>query len=79
MTYSAMAVANAFIKRSKEEEITNLTPMKLQRLMYYAQSWHLAIKGEPLFDDFFARWPSGPVIPSLYHAFKYYSNPDRSG
>jgi len=37
MAYSAMQVANAFIRR----QIPDLTPMKLQKLMFLAQSWYL--------------------------------------
>lgn len=72
MAYSAMAVANAFIQRAKEGRLRDLTPMKLQKLLYYAQSWSLALHRKPLMDDFFARWTYGPVIPSLYHEFKDY-------
>jgi uncharacterized phage-associated protein len=72
MAYSAMAVANAFISRAKEGKLPALTPMKLQKLLYFAQSWSLAQEGEALFDDFFCRWKYGPVIPSLYHDFKEY-------
>jgi uncharacterized phage-associated protein len=67
-----MAVANAFISRAKEGKLRSLTPMKLQKLLYFAQSWSLAQDREPLFDDFFCRWQYGPVIPSLYHDFKEY-------
>lgn len=70
MAYSAYAVANAFIQRAKEDKIPNLSPMKLQKLMYYAQAWHLRVKNEPLLDDNFARWKHGPVIPAIYHEFK---------
>ncbi|MFM0614545.1 DUF4065 domain-containing protein [Paraburkholderia nemoris] len=76
MAYSAMAVANAFIKRAKEGRLQNLSPMKLQKLLYYAHSWNLALKDKPLLDDFFARWTYGPVIPSLYHEFKEYGASD---
>lgn len=72
MAYSAMAVANAFIRRAKEGRLRELTPMKLQKLLYYAQSWSLALRRKALIDDFFARWTYGPVIPSLYHEFKDY-------
>jgi uncharacterized phage-associated protein len=70
--YSALAVANAFIDRALNGKIEDLTPMKLQKLLFFTQSWHLKINGEPLFDDFFARWRYGPVIPSIYHEFKQY-------
>lgn len=76
MAYSALAVANAFIERAKKGEIPALTPMKLQKLLFFAQSWHLKVKGKssPLFDDNFARWKYGPVIPSLYHELKSYGS-----
>lgn len=73
MAYSAMAVANAFIKRAKEGGLRDLSPMKLQKLMFYAQSWFLKYRNmQPLMDDSFCRWTYGPVIPSLYHEFKHY-------
>lgn len=70
MAYSAFAVANAFIRRADERGIRDLSPMKLQKLVYFAQAWHLKILGRPLLDDNFARWQHGPVIPALYHEFK---------
>lgn len=72
MAYTAMAVANAFIKLSKAGRVSNLSPMKLQKLLFFAQSWSLARNGEPLIDEFFCRWQYGPVIISLYHEFKEY-------
>jgi uncharacterized phage-associated protein len=75
MAYSAMAVANGFVKRAKEGRLADLSPMKLQKLLFFAQSWHLALKDKtPLVDDFFARWKHGPVVPSLYHEFKEYGS-----
>lgn len=70
MAYSAFAVANAFVKKATEGELSDLSPMKLQKLMYFAQAWHLKVLEEPLLDDHFARWQHGPVIPSIYHEFK---------
>lgn len=70
MAYSAFAVANAFIHRASQKGIQDLTPMKLQKLMYFAQAWHLKILERPLLDDYFARWQHGPVIPAVYHEFK---------
>jgi uncharacterized phage-associated protein len=80
MAYSAFAVANAFISRTKDGKLQGLTPMKLQKLMFYAQSWHLLLNDkDPLFDDFFARWQYGPVIPSLYHELKEYGSNEIKG
>lgn len=70
MAYSAYAVANAFIEKADYHRVHDLTPMKLQKLLYLAQAWHLRVIGEPLLDDHFARWQYGPVIPAMYHEFK---------
>lgn len=74
MAYSALAVANAFIRRAKEGKLDQLTPMKLQKLLFYVQSWYFKTRGKPLFDDNFSRWTHGPVIPSIYHEFKMYGS-----
>lgn len=75
MAYSAIAVANEFIERHERGELCDLTPMKLQKLLFYTQSWHLKLhNGTPLLDDLFARWKYGPVIPSLYHELKKYGS-----
>lgn len=53
-------------------EDDTLCNMRLQKLVYYAQSWHLAATGTPLFQDQIVAWKHGPVISSLYHHFKTY-------
>ncbi|MBT9319324.1 Panacea domain-containing protein [Actinobacillus pleuropneumoniae] len=69
MAYSAMQIANAFIDRANNGQIPSLTPMKLQKLMFFAQSWYLRIFGERLINDEFVRWKHGPVIQSVYYEF----------
>lgn len=44
----------------------NLSTMKLQKLCYYAQGWHLAWHGEKLFEEPIEAWRMGPVCPALY-------------
>jgi uncharacterized phage-associated protein len=51
------------------DQITNL---KLQKLVYYAQAWNLAISGRRLFDGEFQAWVHGPVQPELYQMYKGY-------
>ena len=36
-----------------------MSTMKLQKLGYYAQAWHLAWEGVPLFDDNIEAWANG--------------------
>ena len=66
---TANEVADYFIALSNGsgEAMTNL---KLQKLVYYAQAWHLANEDTPLFNEDFQAWVHGPVIPDLYHEYK---------
>jgi uncharacterized phage-associated protein len=73
--YSVIAVANAFIELARRDGKT-LTNMKLQKLVYIAQGYSLAMLGEPLFLNNVHAFQWGPVIPKLYDVIKHYgSNP----
>ncbi|UYB35517.1 DUF4065 domain-containing protein [Arthrobacter koreensis] len=43
-----------------------MTAMKLQKLAFYSQAWHLAWEDEPLFEEDIQAWANGPVVYSLY-------------
>jgi uncharacterized phage-associated protein len=43
-----------------------MTAMKLQKLVYYSQAWHLVWEDRKLFQDKVQAWANGPVLPSLY-------------
>lgn len=47
-----------------------LTPLKLQKLMFYADAWSLALYGNELTPERFQAWVHGPVALSQYHRFK---------
>lgn len=61
-------VANFFILQGRicGAEMSNL---RVQKLCYYAQAWHLALKDKPLFSANFEAWVHGPVNPQLYKRF----------
>lgn len=64
---SAAAAANAFLDFARAEpQFPAVTQMKLQKLLFYAHAWHLAIKDAPLFDEDFEAWPWGPVVRDVY-------------
>lgn len=63
-------VANFFLSKADPEEGELISNLKLQKLVYYAQGFALAILGEPLFSDPMEAWEHGPVAPSLYRAYK---------
>lgn len=67
--YTARQVADTLIGMAREKRI-EITNLKLQKLMYYAQAWHLVFEGRPLFDEEFEAWIHGPVIPSLFRDFR---------
>ncbi len=69
---TASEVAKYFISsfQKKNKEISNL---KLQKLLYYAQAWHLALYGKPLFLDPIQAWVHGPVVPSVFRQYKDYA------
>ncbi len=66
-------IANFFL--SKKE----LTPKKIQKLVYYAYAWFIALNNQDpddiqysLFDEEPEAWVHGPVFPSLYSKYKDY-------
>ena len=47
-SYSAKEIANYFLELSAKKDIS---PLKIQKLVYIAHGWHLALYGEPLVQD----------------------------
>jgi uncharacterized phage-associated protein len=54
---------------AKEEEPEFLTHMRLQKLLYYAQGWCLALHDRPLFTSRIEAWDHGPVVKQVYPKF----------
>lgn len=71
MPYSSKSVANYFLELAKASGET-ISPMKLQKLVYYAHGWYAGYTGTPLIDETVEAWQYGPVISSLYHEFKQF-------
>lgn len=49
-----------------------LTNMRVQKLLYYCQGWHLAETGSPLFDESIEAWVHGPVVRGVYGQLRPY-------
>lgn len=75
MTYSAMTIAKWFVAWAEADE-ADLSNLKLQKLLYYAQGHHLAANGKPLFDEPIQAWTHGPVVKPVYHEFKRFGSGD---
>lgn len=75
MAYPVLAVANKILaygaSAANGELVSNL---KLQKLLYYVQGFHLAVFGEPLFEEEIEAWMYGPVVPSVYYHYQEYGN-----
>jgi len=49
-----------------------ITHLKLQKIVYYCQAWHLALFGDPLFKEAVEAWQHGPVVRSVWNRFGEY-------
>ncbi|KKB34160.1 type II toxin-antitoxin system antitoxin SocA domain-containing protein [Bacillus thermotolerans] len=49
-----------------------ITPLALQKLLYYSQAFSYAINKEFLFDDDCEAWVHGPVYRNIYEKYKNY-------
>ena len=76
MAYAAIDVARWFVAWADDdpESEAQLTNLKLQKLLYYAQGHWLANHDEPLFADPIQAWAHGPVVPAVYHEFKHFGS-----
>jgi uncharacterized phage-associated protein len=59
-----------FLLRLSDTEANDITNLKLQKLVYYVQGFHLAMHGATAFNEPIEAWAYGPVVPDLYHAYK---------
>lgn len=73
MALDARAVANYFLDLARAEGKT-LDPIQVQKLVYFAHGWHLAITGAALVNDIVEAQPYGIAIPSLYREFRAYGS-----
>ena len=77
MVYKALDVAKKLIYKAQNDEPNGgerLTNLKLQKLLYYQQGFHLAVFDTPLFSDSVESWMYGPVVPSVYEKYSMYGS-----
>lgn len=65
-------VADYFLSKLDANPGSSITPLKLQKLVYYAQAWSLVWEDNQLFDEPMEAWAHGPANPELYQMYKDY-------
>lgn len=70
MAYKVLDIAHKILTSAKNVEGGELmSNLKLQKMLYYQQGFHLAKFNTPLFDEEIEAWMYGPVVPSVYEHF----------
>lgn len=69
----ATDVAKYFLYRSSQDGDL-VSPLKMQKLVYYAYVWTLVKNKKKLFSESIEAWPNGPVSPSLYRDLKQFGS-----
>jgi uncharacterized phage-associated protein len=68
--HSALDVAAWFLNEVDRRAGDSITNLKLQKLVYYAQAWAVALLGRPLFSEPVEAWAHGPVVDVVYQEYK---------
>lgn len=69
MSMSATVVCNNVLRRAFDENIP-VSPMKLQKLLYFISCEYAKNTGIDLLSEDFGVWQYGPVLPTVYDEFK---------
>jgi len=69
MAFSPSNISNNILKRAFADG-GDVSPMKLQKLLYFAASEYAKMTGKPLLDENFRAWRYGPVVRSVYDEFR---------
>lgn len=68
---NALSVAKQVLAKAAQKRIP-VCNLKLQKLLYYCQGYHLAVNKAPLFQDEIEAWDHGPVVRPVYHNYRDY-------
>ncbi len=75
MAYNVLDIAKKIIKIADDDIANggdNITNLKLQKLLYYQQGYHLAKFDSPLFNEDVEAWMYGPVVPVVYDYYQQF-------
>ena len=69
MATTASKIALFTITLADLHDPDGISNLKLQKLLYYMQGFHLAALGEPLFREKIEAWEHGPVVPPVWREY----------
>lgn len=72
--YNACDIAKQILYAGHELGVSDLSNLKLQKLVYFANITYLSIAGEPLFSDKVVAKDYGPLVWSVYHNYNKFGN-----
>lgn len=67
---NVFSVASFFVQKG-------VSPLQLQKLLYYSQVWFFVKNDKKLFNDQIKAWIYGPVVPKVWQTFKYMRRTDQ--
>ena len=70
MAYNAIDIAKKIVCKTDVEHGDTISNLKLQKLLYYMQGFHLAFFNAPFFNESIEAWTYGPVVPVAFNEFK---------
>lgn len=65
---------NKNLREFSNEDTEDITNLKLQKLLYYAQGFYMEKYNTPLFNEELEAWTHGPVVPEVYHKYKSFGS-----
>lgn len=68
MPYTPTIIANNILQRAFRDRVP-VTPMKLQRILWFTAAEYAKTSGDPLLAEQFEPWPYGPVVRSVNAKF----------
>ncbi len=74
--FTAKDIAKYLLYLSKEDNlnVTDVTNLKIQKLLYFGYGHYLALYGTPLFSEKIEAWKYGPVVRERYDKYKKYGD-----
>ncbi|MEM6738388.1 MAG: type II toxin-antitoxin system antitoxin SocA domain-containing protein [Bacteroidota bacterium] len=64
MATDVLNIASFFVRKG-------VSPLQLQKLLYYSQVWYVVKENEKLFDQDIKAWIYGPVVAEIWENFRY--------